>query len=433
MTGDKAWIARALAGTIDGAAGLRAVAIARAMHTRGELPWNLVELLEAGDQAKPEDQHPARYKVARIGPEPVETDAGTNVALDRLMAELGQLDPTFDSWRPVDLTAALAGDKVRPEPTILRRSDGKALLYEGQVNYLHGADGAGKSYAALFAAVEVLGDGDHVVWLDWEDPDETTVVGRLLDLGVSRDVIADRFHYVHPQTEATPAAVEVVCDLARSVVARLVVVDSVGEAMGVDSVNEDRDNEVTPWMRRVLRPLAATGAAVLPIDHGTKSTDNPLHPSGSKRKRAQVTGAHYLVEAPRPLSKEFGGGRLRLTTAKDRHGNYTRGKVAAEIDVTIYPDGGWTIHVAPPAPVARQDGAEVDRALARQMVAVAAELAAETGAPPSLTMLEQSKRVKGAVTAKRAAVEYAVAAGALQETEGPRRARLFTYLNDLET
>jgi hypothetical protein len=61
-----------------------------------------------------------------------------------------------------------------------------------------------------------------------------------------------------------------------------------------------------------------------------------------------VTGAAYLVEAPRPISKEFNGGQLKLTTAKDRHGNYTRGKPAAIIDVGIYPDGGWTVHVHPP-------------------------------------------------------------------------------------
>jgi hypothetical protein len=337
-----------------------------------------------------------------------------------------------DSWDEVDLSAALRGDKVRPEPTILRRSDGRYLLYEGQVNYLHGSDGVGKSLVGLFAGIEILAAGGHVIWLDWEDPDETTVIARLLDLGVDHTVIAGQFHYLHPETEATPTAVAKVCDLIRRLAARLVVVDSIGEALGIDAVNEDKDNEVTPWFRRVLRPLAATGAAVLPIDHGIKSGDNPLHPSGSKRKRAMVTGAHFLVEAPRPISQEFKGGQLKLTTAKDRHGNYTRGKPAAIIDVTIYPDDGWTVHVHPPE-LAGDTGAQNDLALARAMVRVVKEIEEKTGKPPNMGMLEQSKRVKASNAAKRAAVEYACDLDALRETEGKRNARLFSFVKDIET
>jgi hypothetical protein len=137
-----------------------------------------------------------------------------------------------DSWAEVDLSAAIRGDKTRPQPTILQRSDGRYLLYEGQVNYLHGSDGVGKSLVGLFASIEILAAGGHVVWLDWEDPDETTVVGRLLDLGVDPTVITGQFHYLHPETDATPPAVAKVCDLVRRLGARLVVVDSVGEARG---------------------------------------------------------------------------------------------------------------------------------------------------------------------------------------------------------
>ena len=342
------------------------------------------------------------------------------------------LEDLLRSWHPVDLTAALNGEKVRPEPTILRRSDGRALFYEGQVNYLHGSDGVGKSFVALFAAVEVLEDGDHVWWLDYEDPDEVTVVGRLLDLGVKPDIIANQFHYLHPESEATPAAIAMVCDFVRDTNARLVVVDSVGEAMGLDGINEDKDAEVTPWMRRVLRPLAATGAAVLPIDHGVKNGDNPLHPSGSKRKRAQVTGSHFLVDAIKPLSQEFSGGRLKLTTAKDRHGNYTRGKTAAIIDIAIYPDGGWTVKVLSPE---IEGNAEDQKLLvvARAAVRAAKELYEETGEPPSLRLLEQAMKVKAQRETRRAGIELAVAKGALAEETGARNARLFRFVKEIDS
>jgi Bifunctional DNA primase/polymerase, N-terminal/AAA domain len=336
-----------------------------------------------------------------------------------------------DSWEPVDLTDAVQGKKVRMPPSILRRSDGMCMFYEGQINYLHGADGVGKSWVGLFASKHVLDEGGHVVWLDWEDPDEVTIVGRLLDLGVAPDVILERFHYHHPETEATKPAVAKITDLIRAHGARLVVVDSIGEAFGLDGIGENNDDEVAPWMRRVLRPLAATGAGVLPVDHSIKSGDNPLHPSGSKRKRATVTGSHFLVEATRPISKEYRGGQLKLTCAKDRHGNFTRGKAAALIDIAIYPDGGWTVHVHPPvAPV--DEAANNDRVLARAMVRLVKDLAHETQTMPSMTLIEQSKRVRGGVQAKRAAVEYAAACGALREHEGPRNARLFEYLKDLD-
>jgi hypothetical protein len=373
----------------------------------------------------------ARYKARTT--ESTVLRAGDNLTI--LPSSNGDVpdDDGAESWREVDLAAALRGDKTRPHPTILRRSDGRHLFYEGQVNYLHGADGVGKSYVGLFASKDALDAGGHVVWLDWEDPDEVTIVGRLHDLGVAPAVILERFHYLNPQTEATPTAVAQVCDLVRRHQARLVIVDSMGEAFGVDGVNEDRDNEVGPWMRRVLRPLAATGAGVLAVDHGIKSGDNPLFASGSKRKRAAVTGAHYLVEAPRPLSKEYNGGQLKLTTAKDRHGNYTRGKVAAIIDVAIYPDGGWTVHIDPPATVATSDGSENDKTLARAMVRVVKELEAEISGPVSQTMAETSKRVRGGATAKRAALQYAAALGALREDKGTRGARLYSYVEDLET
>jgi Bifunctional DNA primase/polymerase, N-terminal/AAA domain len=341
-------------------------------------------------------------------------------------------DDTIASWCEVDLTAAIRGDKVRAQPTILRRSDGRYLFYEGQVNYLHGADGVGKSYVALFGCKDVLDDGGHVVWLDWEDPDEVTIVGRLGDLGVAVDVALERFHYISPQSEATPAAVAQVCDIVHRYQARLVVVDSIGEAFGVDGVNEDRDNEVGPWMRRVLRPLAATGAGVLPVDHGIKSGDNPLFASGSKRKRAAVTGSHFLVEAPRPLSKEYNGGQLKLTTAKDRHGNFTRGKPAAVIDVAIYPDGGWTVHIDPPPAVAPVDGSANDLALVRAMIRVVRELEAEIGGPVTQTMAETSKRTKGTATAKRGALQYAAGVGCLTVKPGARGAHLYSYVHDLE-
>jgi hypothetical protein len=448
MDQDVHFIARALRGDVQTEAALRIVAIARANFARGLLPDGQAILLADGDRRFPADTHPERYAVLDLDGYGRVDDTSATEAFDALVdgrsnvVDLrpvpnrpdGQtVDHELSSWQPVDLSAALAGTKLRPEPTILRRTDGRALFYEGKVNYLHGADGTGKSFVGLFAAAQVMAEGGHVAWVDYEDPDELTIVGRLRDhLGVPADQVAQQFHYVHPDTEAVDLAVAVLCDMLRHFSCRLVVLDSIGEAMGVDGVNEDKDVEVTPWLRRVLRPMAATGAAVLPIDHGVKTGDNPLHPSGSKRKRAQVTGAAYLVESPRPLSREFHGGQLMLTTAKDRHGNHTRGKLAALIDVAIYPDDGWTLRIEPP-PEAERRGSANDLALARAVVRFVKGYKAESGGqPPSLTAIEQTKSIKAGASARRAATELAVNLGALREEAGARRARMFHYLKDLD-
>src|ERR687898_486158 len=83
--------------------------------------------------------------------------------------------------------------------------------------------------------------------------------------------------------------------------------------IGLEGVDEDRDVQVGPWLRRVARRLAdSTGAGVIIIDHSTKAKDNPLFPSGSKRKRAAITGASYHVEAVAPRSAESADEKLRV-------------------------------------------------------------------------------------------------------------------------
>jgi hypothetical protein len=152
-----------------------------------------------------------------------------------------------------------------------------------------------------------------------------------------------------------------------------------------------------------------------------------LHPSGSKRKRAAITGASYLLDVERPLTRADGG-RLRLICAKDRRGNYRRGDLAATIDLAVYPDGGVTAHVF--APIA-QDGSAAARldAIARAAVKAAKDAAR------SLTQreLEALMSMKAGHDLKRAGIETAISRGALRTEVGPRRALLHVYVRDLET
>ena len=347
---------------------------------------------------------------------------------EQLLAEELRNDAGAGSWTRVDLGPALRGEVERARPTVLRVEDGKALFYAGRVNGVHGDSGDGKTWAADVAAAQEITAGHHVLWVDLED-DETVIVERLRDvLGVPTAEIVERLHYHRPTVEFDDEAVEVILDEIASCDVTLVVVDSLGEAFGLEGLDEDRDVQVGPWLRRVARRLADAGPAVVLIDHSTKAKDNALFPSGSKRKRAAITGASYFLEAVVPLTREHGG-RLRLTCAKDRHGAYRRGAHVATIDFHVYPDGGMSVKVWPPS-VAEPEPSPDDRLRLAAQAAVNAARTAER--PLSGRELEALMDVRAAASVKRAGIDHAVIAGAIRTEPGPRRSTLHVYASDLE-
>lgn len=277
-------------------------------------------------------------------------------------AEAGATDPDNPynvgaSWAPVDVAATvaglLAGAITRPLPTVLNRTDGSALLYPAKVNGIAGASGDGKSLIAQKAAADELATGNAVVYVDLED-DAASVVARLLAMGVEPTAIVDRFVYVHPDESYgndAQAHLEAVVTARRPT---LVVVDSTGESLALDGAKPNDDDDVARWFRRLPGPLARLGPAVVVIDHMVKADDGSLSPIGSQRKRAAISGAQYVTALARPFSRNQEG-MVKLVCGKDRHGNYRRGQVVAEVTVTGDPDAE-TITLEVVAPLAG-DGA----------------------------------------------------------------------------
>lgn len=270
------------------------------------------------------------------------------------------------SWRAVDMAEVLTGTVTQPIPELLTRDDGQALFYLGHVNGIHGDSCEGKGWVALAAAAEEMTRGHVVMLLDAEDTADS-IAARLRILGVPDERIAEQLSYHRPTAEVTDLARSHLLRIIEERAVTLVVIDSIGEFFGLDGVDENHDSEVGPWLRRVARPLADAGPAVLLIDHGTKAADNPLHPSGSKRKRAGIGGASYLVEATTPLVAGHGG-RLKLVCAKDRHGTYRRGEHVANIVYRATTTGGMTATVYAAASGDDADPDAVKRTRARQAV-----------------------------------------------------------------
>lgn len=334
-------------------------------------------------------------------------------------------DEVHASLYPVDLGPVLDGTVTQPVPDMVLRDDGAGLFYAGSVNGLHGDSGVGKGWVVAYAIRENAKRGKRTLILDFEDIAQSAVA-RLIAIGLTAADILSWVEYVRPEVPLGPRAVAHFCELIRRRNIALTVIDSLGEAFATEGVDENKDVEVGPWFRRVARPLADTGTTLLLVDHSTKATDNALHPSGSKRKRAAITGASYLLEAVQPFVKGADG-RLRLTCAKDRHGNYRRAAPVADLVMTTAAVGvNLTLYA--PAPRGEGEGAGVDIELAAR---AAVKAVAEEGRPLSRVALEGLMKVKARATVKRGGIDLAVARGLLVETTGPRNARLYAQAEEV--
>ncbi len=254
-----------------------------------------------------------------------------------------------------EIDAVLSGNYEPPRPEILQRSDGAALLYRGKVHSLAGEPGGGKTLFALHGATEVLDAGGIAVVVDHEDRLDTAV-RRLVALGARPDDIRARFRYVTPTFAIVGGGVPTNV-LEASIGADLVIIDSMGEALAHDQLDQNKDDEVSAWMSRVARRLADGGAAVLIIDHVTKDSEHRGRWAiGSQRKLAAIDGASYMVNTVKALSRTDAG-HLVVKCSKDRLGNYQHGSTVAEVRMT--PDGDEIGVVVTPPASSGPDGGEL--------------------------------------------------------------------------
>lgn len=231
-----------------------------------------------------------------------------------------------------DMAAILAGDNMRPEPTILTRADGQALFYAGKMHVLQAEPSSGKSWIALYAALEVLNMGGAVVFVDYEDSGGG-ITQRLVALGCDPAHIIERFQYVRPSGPMGTQEKAELMALFRRLNPDLVIIDGVAEAISRDGYDEDRNSEVVKWVDNYPRWISQTGACVVMIDHIAKDKERGgRYARGASHKLAAVDGASYQVKIIHSFSRSKGG-RVKLVVAKDRPGVFTIGEVAAEVKI----------------------------------------------------------------------------------------------------
>ena len=229
------------------------------------------------------------------------------------------VDYESSSWKPINLESLFDGTYVRPTTSILARSDGNQLLYQGKVHSLYGESESGKSWMAQIAVAEQLRAFKKVIYIDFES-DAADVVDRLKTLKVSQAEILQNFRYIKPDSASRfdDPYWEAILEPNS---ANLIIIDGVTEALSLWE-KESKDNDaITNWMRAFPRKVASgSGAAVVLIDHVTKNAETRgRFAIGGQAKLATIDGAAYLVE---PLEVLAPGkvGTLTLRVTKDRPG-----------------------------------------------------------------------------------------------------------------
>jgi hypothetical protein len=238
--------------------------------------------------------------------------------------EANTREPT--SWAPMDGRAFLAGNP-EPPPDLFRREDGVFLLYRGQVNIFMGEPESAKSWGAQVALVECIAAGGRACMIDFENSN-TAVRDRLLALQLPEKYMdrGGRFDYIRPQVPLVAFTYEHEDLLAAaSKNYDIIVIDGVTDGMSLQGLDPMNNMDASTFDRLLYKPLAATGAAVVVIDHVTKSREGRGDWAiGAQAKKAATTGASYGFEKVH----EFGRGMIgmsRLIVAKDKPG-YVRPK-----------------------------------------------------------------------------------------------------------
>lgn len=341
-------------------------------------------------------------------------------------------------WTFSDLTPVLDGTHKPQQPVVGARDDGIGLFYPGRVNGIQGESEAGKSWVALISCLVEINRGNHVAYLDFEDS-EAGVVSRLLLIGANPDDIRQLFHYVRPGSTPTPVQLRQFVARIGDLGPSLIIVDGVTEAMVMMGLELTDNSEVAKFGRMLLRPLADTGAAVVPLDHVVKNNESRgRYALGGVHKLNAVDGVQYMLEAVRPFGINTEG-RSRLRIAKDRPAQIRRHALPGGrnpmhwfADLVIRSEGDTfaDAHLYPPIQhtddpqdtAAVKDKAAQEEADIKDRETAVLDALAKATEPMSKNALEEL--IPGRASVTRRALTRLVHAGRVVTEQGPRKATL---------
>lgn len=227
--------------------------------------------------------------------------------------------------RYVDVAALLDGGMPEAPPTeLLRRTDGVALFYPGQVNLIFGDPESGKTLLATAATAEALRADRRVLWVDIDHNGPEATIARLILFGAPESALRDpdRFRYAEPEDKLH--LMSIVADVREGWRPAVAVVDSLGELLPLMNLGSNSPDDLTVAHAAVLKSMAMAGAAVLAVDHLAKNTESRMSgPTGTAAKRRVAGGVSIRVTVADTFIPGKGGS-ANLSVNKDRHGGLRR-------------------------------------------------------------------------------------------------------------
>lgn len=330
---------------------------------------------------------------------------------------------TPPSWKPLDLTAFLNGTHRALQPSLMARADGQCMLYAGMVHAFNGESESCKSMMAQYETVRQLKAGKRCLYADFES-DAASVTSRLLMMGASPEDISRNLDYIRPDVDPVAFADETAewHHLLQNKYS-LAVIDGVTEAFAVFAVKSIDNDEVTAWGRRVPRQIASkTGAAVIVVDHVTKSAEGRgRFAIGAQAKMSYLTGAAYMVEIISPVGVGMVGkvalrvgkdrpGQVRPVSGEWRKGDRTQETAVVTVDSTIPNQIRFTVD--PPRKTTDSTGLPLD------LMEAISRCIEDSPTAPSFRKINQM--VSGKDENKRAAISLLQADGFISIMPGAR-------------
>ncbi len=337
-------------------------------------------------------------------------------ATARFGPTLGPTTPT--TWAPVDLEPVLAGEFLDPPPTMLLRTDGTPLLYDGSVHTISGESESGKTWLTLLAALQLLQQNENVTFVDFEDRADR-VIARLMALGATPTQIRDHFAYIRPDRPLDDDGRHQLAPHLHG--ARLTILDGVTEAMTLHGYDLNSNADSALFQALLPRWIADHGPAVVLIDHVVKDKEKQdRFALGAQHKLAGIDGVAYIVKMLQPFARGKRG-IARVEIAKDRPGHvrgHAHGRTIAEftLDATSGNDAILTAYLNPPGTETGRTGEAFEPTILMERISRFVQ------ANPGLSKKAIEDVQNGKTPTKRLALELLVTRGYIGTKNGARGA-----------
>lgn len=320
--------------------------------------------------------------------------------------------------RIVDLGPYLDGTFEAPAPTVGgQRDDMRTLLYSGKWHSLIAPTASGKSWWALWHVAAELLAGNRVIYGHFEESSPAGTIGRLLQMGVSKDVIRQRLTWVDCGRRWAPGEFARVLEQLRGPFAEhvpasgrltLLVLDGINAACGKQQWAVKDTEAVTEYRGMFVDPATAAGIAVLSLGHPPKARgrEDERHGFGSTAWLDEVDGVGFRLTRvkDKPLVKGATGMSI-LHSVKDRYGEVERVGISRESDFE-----GW-VYLGAFLVNDEGDTTKLRLSVPRDEDAAEQATAPETVAAQRIVEFLRTKTVDGAFRTQRLLEDEARAVG----------------------